>query len=75
MSFLYNDCVRTLRQRNTDTHSKCNPNGNCHPDTNANIYADCNPDAQTRAITQTSPYSAASANTAKSVRFVIRRQV
>ena len=66
-----------MRQRNTDTNSKCNANGNCHPDTNANtnIYADCNPDAQTRAITQTSPESAASANTAKSVRLIIRRQV
>jgi hypothetical protein len=64
-----------MRQRNTDTNSKCNPNGDCHPDTNADIYPDCNPDAQTSAITQTSPDVAASANTAMSVRFVIRRQV
>ena len=58
-----------MRQRNTDT--------NVHnvPDTNANIYADCNPDAKTYANTQASPESAASANTAKSVRLVIRRQV
>ena len=52
---------------NTDTNSKCNANGN--------IYADCNPDAQTCSNTQTSPESAASANTAKSVRLIIRRQV
>jgi hypothetical protein len=54
-------------RRNTNTNSKCNANGN--------IYADCNPDAQTCSNTQASPESAASANTAKSVRLIIRRQV
>ena len=52
-----------MRQRNTN--SKCNANGNCHPDTNANIYAVRNSDTQTYAITQTSPDAAASPNTSK----------
>ncbi len=62
-----------MRRRNPNADTKCN--GNCDPDTNADIYPDSNLDAQTSAITQTSPDVAASANTAKSVRLVIRRQV
>ena len=54
-------------RRNTNSNSKCNANGN--------IYADWHPDAQTCSNTQASPESAASANTAKSVRLIIRRQV